>query len=617
LDWNAGERLLLLGPSGGGKSTLALCLNGIIPHSLEAHWEAGRVLVDGQDTRAAGLAALTRQVGVLFQDPESQLVMLEVDDEIAFGLENLGLPRHEIAARIAAVRALVGLDTERTPARLDALSGGTKQRVVLAALLAMAGDGVQGGGALVLDEPTAHLDPAGAVHVLDLVGELCAARSHSLMLVEHRLDEVTGLIDRVAVLDDTGRLALEGPPDAVFSTHTSQLAALGVWTPQLAELTQLFDSTPGTLPHTPAQAAALLVERWPHSLGEGSGRSSLSQRETAEVRADHDGPAGGGVHSSPLPSGEGPQGSTLGGSRVVSPGVQVGQRSAHLLSAHELTYRYPGGTAAALDHVSLDVRAGEFLALVGANAAGKSTLGLLLAGVLRPSGGGVLLDGRDLRTVPEREVRARLSYVFQYPEHQFVAGSVRDEVLFGLRVRGWPVAAAERRAADALDRFGLAALAAANPYTLSHGQKRRLSVATALVTDPEVIVLDEPTFGQDRRNTIELLAALHELHRSGRTIVVITHDLALVAEHAPRALALSAGRIRFDGAPRVLLDRPEVLARCALRRPPIADAVHLARSQRAEIPPVISLPELRSALADTRAAGGDSSRRRRMAHGAG
>ncbi|MGH2356001.1 MAG: ABC transporter ATP-binding protein, partial [Chloroflexota bacterium] len=163
LRWEAGERLLLLGPSGSGKSTLALCLNGIIPHSLEAHWERGRVLIDGRSTLDTSLGDLTRTVGVLFQDPEAQLVMLEVDDEIAFGLENLGLPRREIIARVRAAREMVSLDPERTPARLDHLSGGAKQRVVLAALLAM------GGHAIVVDEPTANLDPQGARLVLSLL----------------------------------------------------------------------------------------------------------------------------------------------------------------------------------------------------------------------------------------------------------------------------------------------------------------------------------------------------------------------------------------------------------------------------------------------------------------
>ena len=581
----------------------------------------------GRDTRTAGLGDLTRTVGVLFQDPEAQLVMLEVDDEIAFGLENLGIPRHEMGVRVRAARELVGLDAARTPRRLDQLSGGTKQRVVLAALLAM------GTAALVLDEPTANLDPQGARLVLGVLGRLCEGRERSLLLVEHRLDEVAGLIDRVAVLDGTGHLALEGPPDAVFGTHAADLDRLGVWMPQFAALARLFEPAPAALPHTAAEAADLLVARWPRAftvhgspINAHPAAASLAPVPPAsELPADltpGPSPVGEGERGAPHPragvppSRFGRAGECPPGRRVLAYGGGPGRRGGPhpttegrtagggaLLGVRDVIYRYHRAdplAPPALAHVSLDVRAGEFLALVGPNAAGKSTLGLLLAGVLRPSTGAVLLDGRDLRRVPEREVRARLSYVFQYPEHQFVARTVRDEMLFGLRLRGHPQAAAARRAGEALERFGLAALAAANPYTLSHGQKRRLSVATALVTDPEAIILDEPTFGQDRRHTDELLALLGELHRAGRTVAVITHDLTLVAEHAQRVVALAGGQVAFDGTPRALFEQPEVLARCGLHLPPVAEVVRLARRRRPDLPAAISLPELRQLLPPAR-----------------
>ncbi len=551
MQWQPGERLLLLGPSGGGKSTLALCLNGIIPHSQEAHWEAGRVLVDGQDTRAAGLAALTRRTGVLFQDPEAQLVMLEVDDEIAFGLENIGLPHGEIAARITAARELVGLDPARTPRALDELSGGAKQRVALASLLAMS---VREGGALVLDEPTANLDPHGARLVLDALGRLAADRRHSLLLVEHRLDEVMGLVDRVAVLDAAGHCVLDGPPDDIFLRHAAELQQLGAWTPAFADLALLLDPGAERVSRTADEAAERICARWPAT------------------------PAR--VVGTPVPTGTAP-----------TPSHRP------LLTLDSVTYTYPRAALPALHDVSLDISRGEMVAIVGANAAGKSTVGLLLSGVLRPTGGTVTLEGGDLRGVSEQTVRNRLAYVFQYPEHQFVAHTVREDVLFGLRVRGWSAADAARATDAALERYGLASLAEANPYTLSHGQKRRLSVASALVTDPDAVILDEPTFGQDRRHTQTLMEALHEIHHAGRTVVVITHDLALVAEHAPRVVAMSGGRMAFDGSPRDLFALPEVLARCGLRVPPIAEAFALARRSRPALPAAMSVAEARRALA--------------------
>jgi energy-coupling factor transport system ATP-binding protein len=555
LRWRPGERLLLLGPSGGGKSTLALCLNGIIPHSQEAHWEAGRVLVDGQDTRALGPAALARRVGVLFQDPEAQLVMLEVDDEIAFGLENLGLPRSEMIARVAAAREVVGLDPHRTPRALAELSGGAKQRVALASLLAMS---LHEGGALALDEPTANLDPHGARQVLGAVRRLAQDRSRSLLLVEHRLDGLGDLVDRVVVLDGEGRAALDGSPEEVFLRSAQTLEELGVWTPGLADLALLLHPDADRLPADARDAARLIAARWPDA-------PSPSDRAQPDP-----GPARNGT------------------------GTHEGATS--LLALEQVTYAYPRSPVPAVREVSVRIERGGLVALVGANAAGKSTLGLLLAGVIRPTAGRVTLDGRDLRAVPEATTRDRVAYVFQYPEHQFVASTVRDELAFGLRVRGRAGADAGRRVDAALERFGLAMLAEANPYTLSHGQKRRLSVATAVVTDPEVVILDEPTFGQDRRHTEELMAALRELHREGRTVIAITHDMDLVAEHALRVVAMSAGQVLFDGVPRALFARPDVLDRCGLLAPPVAEAFALARELRPDLPTIISISEARAAL---------------------
>lgn len=532
LRWHEGERLLLLGPSGSGKSTLALCLNGIVPHSLDAHWESGTVRVGGVDTRDPARDDLTRRVGVVFQDPEAQLVTLEVDDEIAFGLENQALPRAEIVERVRAARAAMGLGGVRTPRRLAQLSGGTKQRVAVASVLAMEPRG------LVLDEPTANLDPVGSREVARAVEALCAERDRSLLLIEHRLDDVLALIDRVLVLDAEGSLALEGPPGTVFGPHAPRLDALGVWVPQLAQLARLVGSD--AVPRDRAAAARILAEHWPRERGRAAR-----------------GPT-------PPPAGA-------------------------LLDARGVSFRYGASRHPALDGVDLSVAAGESLAIVGANGAGKSTLGLLLAGALPPAAGSILLGGTALARLDEREVRRRLAYVFQYPEHQFVARTVREELLVGLRRYAPSVGGVRARADELLQRFALDALADANPHSLSHGQKRRLSVATALVGKPELIILDEPTFGQDRRHTETLFAHLEELRRAGTAIVMITHDLALVADHADRAIALAGGAKVFDGDPALLLTDDAALARAGLARPPVAAAFALARTLRPDLPEITGL----------------------------
>lgn len=519
LDWNAGERLLLLGPSGAGKSTLALCLDGVIPHALEAHWETGRLTVDGRDTRSTSLAELTKAVGVLFQDPETQLVMLETDDEIAFGLENLGVPRDEMGVRIAEARAATGLGPA-TPRRLEALSGGTKQRVALASLLAMRPR------AIVLDEPTANLDPVGAREIVAAFAALAARRERSFLIVEHRLDPLLRLIDRVAVLGDDGRVALTGEPDRIFMERATELDRLGVWQPELAELAGLLGAP--RMPRDANEAAALLLDRWPRG-----------------ARA--------------------PQHALVSGAITVA--------------TRDLAYRYRATDRDAVSGITLELHEGEIAAIVGANGAGKSTLGLLIADALRPSHGAVSVCGD-------------VAYIFQYPERGFLATTVREEVGHAARVGG-------RIARDPdvlLERFGLARLAEANPHSLSHGEKRRLSVVSALVTSPNVLILDEPTFGQDLRNTRELVALLREEQARGTTIVVITHDLSLVAELSDRALAMAEGTIGFDGTPAELFARAD-LPSFGLALPPTADAFARARQRESSIPPVTSLAAARETLA--------------------
>ena len=523
--------MLLLGPSGAGKSTLALCLDGIIPRGIDAHWESGSVTVAGKDTRTADLAELTSTVGVLFQDPEAQLVMLETDDEIAFGLENLGVDRQAMRERVREARAATGLGAA-TPRQLERLSGGTKQRVVLASLLAMRPRGV------VLDEPTANLDPAGAREIIAAYARLCADRERSLLLIEHRLDLVVGLVDQVAVLGDDGGVALEGDPQRIFMDEADRLETLGVWRPELAQLALALGST--ALPRDVIAAAALIRERWPRG---------------AQARQRH------------------------------------GQHGEGVLTVSGVRHRYTGAERDALDGITLELDAGTMVAIVGANGAGKSTLGLVLAGALRPTAGAVLMHGRP---VTEGAAAGRIAYVFQYPERGFLCPTAREELAYSPRAEGHPVS--PREVDEMLARFGLGALAAANPHALSHGEKRRLSVASALVTRPEVLVLDEPTFGQDQRHTRTLLAILEEERSAGRLVVVITHDLSLVADHADRVIALDAGRIAFDGPPSELFARSDVLARCALVRPPIAEAFAHARPARPDLPAIIGLAEARAAL---------------------
>ncbi|GAA1794119.1 ATP-binding cassette domain-containing protein [Planosporangium flavigriseum] len=433
--------MLLLGPSGAGKSTLLAALAGLLPD--DSGEQEGHVTIDGHEPRQA-----RDRVGILFQDPQTQLVMARAGDDVAFGLENRGVPTTEIWPRVDAALGRVGFPYPRDR-RTDALSGGEQQRLALAGVLALRP------WLLLLDEPTANLDPAGAAQIRDALG----AVDMTVVLVEHRVAEVVPLVDRVVVLSPGGGVAADGVPEKVFAEHGAALAAQGVWVPGVA----------------------------------------LPQRRAGRA-----------------------------------PGKA-------LLTAAGLTLRHPGAARPALSGVDMEVREGETLTVLGANGAGKSTLALLLGGLLRPSAGRVTVHADP--AVPPHRWRAatlakRIGSVFQNPEHQFVTNRVRDELALGPRRVGRDPAPVVD---ELLSRLRLDRLAAANPYTLSGGEQRRLSVATALACAPDLLILDEPTFGQDLRTWRELVDLLADLRDSGCGVVTVTHDADLVEALGDRQVVLSRG----------------------------------------------------------------------------
>jgi energy-coupling factor transport system ATP-binding protein len=427
-----GERVLLLGPSGAGKSTLLAALAGLLPE--DSGESEGSVEIDGLDPRKA-----RERVGIVFQDPETQLVMSRSGDDVAFGLENRGVPAGEIWPRVDEALARVGFPYPRDRSTA-ALSGGEQQRLALAGVLALRP------GLLLLDEPTANLDPAGAALIRGAVAGALDADT-TLLLVEHRVADALALVDRVVVLQPGGGVAADGPPGAVFAAHGTALAEAGVWIPGH--------------PVAPRRA-------------------------------------------------------------VAAPGDD-------LVRAHAVTI------TGRLAPTTVTVRAGEMLAVTGPNGAGKSTLALLLGGLLRPAGGTVdAAPGGAPHRWRAAALAARIGSVFQDPEHQFVTHRVADELALGPRRLGRPAAEVTRTVDELLDRLRLTTLAGANPYTLSGGEARRLSVATALATAPRLLVLDEPTFGQDRRTWAELVDLLGGLRDAGHGVVAVTHDEAFVAALADR-----------------------------------------------------------------------------------
>lgn len=515
-----GETVLLLGPSGSGKSTLALCLNGLIPHLIEGDLQ-GDVLVWGRSTAGQPVSALCQQVGEVFQDPEAQLVMPRVAEEVAFGLENLALPPETMEARIEPALEQVGL-LGRRQEWVEALSGGQKQRLALAAVLALRPS------ILVLDEPTANLDPRATREFFQTLRELKAGLEVTIILIEHRLEQALPLTDRVVVLNRAGRAVASGTPAEVFERYWGTLEQEGVWLPATCRL-----------------ALALRHRGWPLA----GCPLSVAEAELALASLLPRPPAVNSGDFVPVPA--------------------IPENTPPAVAVDDLHYAYPGRLPV-LQGVRLRVAPGRFLALVGANGSGKTTLASHLVGLLRPDRGTVRVLGRDTGRQSPRQLAQQVGYVFQNPEHQFVTERVADELAYSLRGR-WGEAETERRVQNLLQTFGLAGYAEANPFALSQGQKRRLSVATMVALEQPVLVLDEPTFGQDRHSAAALMGILKSLQAAGTTIVFISHDMQLVAEYANEVAVMVEGQVHFQGSPADLFRQPELLAAAGLDRPPLAE----------------------------------------------
>jgi energy-coupling factor transport system ATP-binding protein len=538
----SGGSLLVLGPSGCGKSTLSLCLNGAIPHFVEGYLE-GRVRIGGLDTREGSMAQFAQRVGVVFQDPEAQFCMLTLEEEVAFGLENLAVDPAEMDPRIEEALDWVGLGDRRRD-KIEQLSGGQKQRLALACVLAQRPE------VLVFDEPTAQLDPAGAADVIAMLERLRAGGRHTLIIIEHRLDDLMPLVDDVLVLNQSGEAVVTGTPRKVMREWGDWLKSAGVWVPQVSELATGLADIGLTLEPFPLTIDEAVTALAPHT-------AKLRLRETAAA---------------------------------ITPSVPF-------IEARHVHFRYPRSAGAALDNVSLTLNSGELTAIAGANGAGKTTFAQLLVGILRPRPGEVSLGGRDLADIKPAELARQVGYVFQYPEHQFVGGSVLDDVAFGMRRAGLSQSEARTRAEEMLDEFGLGALALAHPFSLSHGEQRRLSVAAMLILGQRGLFLDEPTFGQDRRNAHVLLDKLVALTTTGRAVVAITHDMRLVAERAERVVVMSNGALIFDGTPADLFSSTLLLHKARLRPPPLT----VVSQRLGLVSPLLRVDDLIQALAPSTA----------------
>ena len=528
LDIEAGEFAALLGRVGAGKTTLCLALNGLAPHATGGTFR-GQVIVGGLNTREQPVSRIAQAAGLVFQDPETQLTQMRVEDEIAFGPENLGLPRAEIAERVAWALDAVDLNDyrDRNPSRL---SGGEKQRVAIAATLAMRPQ------VLILDEPTANLDPGGKAAVFSVLLRLARERRIAILLATQDIERVQRYAQRVVVLHDK-RIALDGPPEGVFA-HERELRAWGVGVPQMTELAHELSKRIGKPFHFPRLSSAVRGLRHAMAAGDISIQANPAAETLREVET---------LHATSLQTG----------------GVDTPQ-----IAIERLGYTYPDGTAA-LRGVDLSIQPGEFVVLAGPNGSGKTTLAKHLNGLLKPTAGRVLIAGQDTAALRVPQLARSVGYLFQNPDHQIFAPTVSEEIAFGLRLQGLTADEVAARVDSAMAAHDLTACAALPPATLSLGERRQVTLAAVLATRPKILVLDEPTGGLDWRSRHELMARVAAFNRDGGTIILITHDVRLIAEHAGRVIVMGAGRVSFDGTPVDLFGQRQVLTAARLTVPPV------------------------------------------------
>ena len=503
---NPGEKVLLLGTSGAGKSTLLHAIAGVL-HDDDGESAGGTITINGQaPAEARGTA------GMMQQDPESSIVMATVGNDVAFGPENLRVPREEIWGRVTEALTAVGLNHLPLDHPSSALSGGQKQRLGLAGILSMHP------GAMILDEPTANLDPSGVQEVRDSILTAAQATGATLLVVEHRVSIWAPHMDRIIVLGEGGTITHDGAPDTVLSQARQELIDAGVWVPNyVPRAPQTGNTAGGEVAGDSEHGEALLrAENLSITRAQPTPKQRRARRRTIKRLGDTPAPA-----------------------PVDLPVLRGG--------------------------LNLTLRAGEHLSVLGPNGAGKSTLALTLAGLLTaPDGTLAATDtlrdhgaGRDSGQNSQRahwdvptwtpaQMLSRIGYVFQEPEYQFIRGTVREELELGPR----RLAALNRvpldedelaaRTDDLAARLRLNHLLDANPFTLSGGEKRRLSVASALATAPRILILDEPTFGQDARTWAELVDLIRELLADGTAVISITHDEDYTAALGGKSITLEA-----------------------------------------------------------------------------
>lgn len=511
----------LIGPSGAGKSTLASAITGAIPHHYRGRL-FGSTLVSGLDTCEASLTDIAKVAGSVLQDIDAQMVASVVEDELLFGLENFGIDHREIEGRIASALDAVGIADLRHR-EIATLSGGQKQKVAIAAILAMTPR------VIVMDEPTSALDPASARDVFEVLRRAKELTGMTVILIEQTVALLAEYCDRVVVIDQ-GRIALDGTPTDVFS-HGEALRAIGVDTPRTVRISNSLAEAglaPNDSPALTLDGAESLVAG---ILAPGLSKSSpivpctLGDRPDARDTADE---------------------------RPI------------IVDVAGAAYSYGTGQAG-IEGINLTVRAGEILAVVGQNGAGKTTFTKLLNGLIKPSAGVVRIAGLDTRTTPVSALASHAATLFQNPDRQLCRNTVVEEISFGLELQGVAAETARERARHVAATFGLPENA--SPFNLSRGQRQMVALASVVTLEPELIILDEPTSGLDYRECMTVMETVRQRALDGAAVVMVCHDMEVVSDFADTLAVMAEGRLIEVGPSREVFANDALLAHARIAAP--------------------------------------------------
>ena len=498
-----GEKIVIIGPSGSGKSTLGQCLNGLIPHAIKGE-TSGQLTINGQDTAPFDMHQFTEQVGTVLQDTDSQFVGLSIGEDIAFALENQLMSNIDMYPLVKATAKMVDLEQmlDRSP---HDLSGGQKQRVSLAGIL------VDDVDILLFDEPLAALDPKTGKKTIEIIDDLHRETGKTIIIIEHRLEDILHRsVDRI-ILMESGEIIADTIPDEILASPL---------------LEEYVIREPLYLSALKEAGCAIEGDAKPSSLS----TLPLAQYQTA-VNAWFE----------------------------ASKATNVEKQAETLLAVRNLTYSYDGEKNA-LEDVSFDVKRGEFVSVLGKNGSGKSTITKLVMGVIEPDQGSMILNGQDLNELTIFERSQKVGVVMQNPNHMISHHMIFDEVAFGLRNRGVEEKQVEAKVLEVLELCGLSKYRHWPIEALSYGQKKRVTIASILALEPELLILDEPTAGQDYRNYTSMLSFIEKLNRElGITVMIISHDMHLVLEYTTRSIVIADSKLIADAPMTEVFSSPALL----------------------------------------------------------